>query len=115
MGGNAGRFMITEHARGAKGVIHACQFCDIIQRIWDLLDEGKETEAGDLFEKVLPGLVLEGIMGMAFAKEIMVRRGVFKNKRMRMEAPPFDEADQKEIDRVWERIRPFLTWTPSRG
>jgi 4-hydroxy-tetrahydrodipicolinate synthase len=110
MGGNAGRFMITEHARGAQGVIHACQFCDLIQRIWDLLEAGKIDEAGDLFEKVLPGLVLEGIMGMIFAKEIMVRRGVFVNHRMRMESRSLDEADLREIDRVWDRIQPYLTW-----
>jgi 4-hydroxy-tetrahydrodipicolinate synthase len=110
MGGAGGRYMITERARGSKGVVHACQFCDVIQRIWELLDEGQDEDAGDLFEHVLPGLVLEGLMGMAFAKEIMVRRGVFKNHRMRMQTHPFDEADWWEIDRVWERIQPYLIW-----
>ncbi len=110
MGGNGGRFMITEHARGAKGVVHACQFTDVIQRIWGLLDRGAEVEAGDLYEKVLPGLVLEGIMGMVFAKEIMIRRGVFKNSRMRMESRPLEEEDVREINRIWERIQPSLTW-----
>ncbi len=110
MGGNAGRYLLTEYARGARGVVHACQFCDLVQRIWDFLDEGKDEEAGDLFEKVLPGLVIEGIMGMAFAKEIMVRRGVFKNHRMRMESQPLSQADMKEIDRVWKRILPYLIW-----
>ena len=110
MGGAGGRHMITEHARGSKGVVHACQFCDVIQRIWDLLDEGQDEEAGDLFEKVLPGIVLEGLMGMAYAKEIMIRRGVFKNNRVRTNAHPIDEADWWEIDRVWERLQPYLIW-----
>lgn len=110
MGGNAGRFLITEYDRGARGVVHACQFCDVIQRIWDLLEAGDEPSAGDLYEKVLPGLVLEGILGMAYAKEIMVRRGVFKNHRMRMQAQPLDAADLREIDRTWERIQPYLIW-----
>ena len=110
MGGNAGRDMITEYDRGARGVVHACQFCDVIQRIWDLLEAGEKAEAGDLFEKVLPGLVLEGILGMAYAKEIMVRRGIFKNHRMRMQQNPFDDADLREIDRTWGRIQPYLTW-----
>jgi len=110
MGGAGGRYMITEHARGSRGVVHACQFCDVIQRIWELLDAGQDGEAGDLFEKVLPGLVLEGLMGMAYAKEIMVRRGVFVNHRVRMVARPFDEADWWEIDRVWERLQPYLIW-----
>ena len=110
MGGAGGRTLITERARGAKGCIHACQFCDVVQKIWVLLDEGQDDEGRDLFERVLPGLVLEGLMGMAFAKEIMIRRGVFKNHRMRMQAHPLDADDMREIDRVWERIQPYLTW-----
>jgi len=110
MGGSGGRHMITERARGSRGVVHACQFCDIVQRVWELLDEDKEKGARDLFEHVMPGLVLEGLMGMAFAKEIMVRRGVFKNNRVRSLAHPLDEGDMCEIDRVWERIQPYLIW-----
>lgn len=110
MGGAGGRYMITERERGAKGVIHACQFCDVIQRIWELLDAGQEQEGRELFERVLPGLTLEGLMGMAFSKEIMVRRGVFRNHRMRSQARPLDGDDLREIDRVWERIGPYLTW-----
>jgi dihydrodipicolinate synthase/N-acetylneuraminate lyase len=110
MGGSGGRYMMTGHARGSQGVVHACQFCDVIQRVWDLLDEDQDEEAGDLFEKVLPGLMLEGLIGMAYAKEIMIRRGVFKNNRVRTNAQPFDEADWWEIDRVWERLQPYLIW-----
>jgi len=108
MGGSGGRFMITEHARGSKGVIHACEFTDLIQRVWESLDDGKMNTAGDLFEILLPGIVLEGIMGMEFAKEVMVRRGVFKNRLMRMEAKSLDDMDLKEIDRTMERLKPFL-------
>jgi dihydrodipicolinate synthase/N-acetylneuraminate lyase len=110
MGGYGGRYMLTEWARGAAGVIHACQFCDVVQRVWELLDGGEEAAARNLFEHLLPGLTLEGLMGMAFAKEIMIRRGVFKNYRMRSQARPLDAHDLREIDRVWERIQPYLTW-----
>ena len=110
MGGAGGRYLITERARGAVGCIHACQFCDVLQHIWDLLDAGEDEAAGDWFEHLLPGLVLEGLMGMAFSKEIMVRRGVFKNNRMRMNPHSLDADDLREIDRVWERIQPYLTW-----
>ena len=102
--------MIAEHARGAKGVVHACQFCDVVQRIWELLDEGETEAAGDLFEHLLPSLMLEGMMGMAYAKEIMIRRGVFKNHIVRSSTRPLDEYDMAEIDRTWDRIQPYLTW-----
>jgi 4-hydroxy-tetrahydrodipicolinate synthase len=110
MGGNGGRYLITEWARGAAGCIHACQFCDLIQRIWEMLDGGQEGEARDLFDIVLPGLVLEGIMGMAYAKEIMVRRGVFRNTRMRNQSRTLDADDMREIDAFWARIEPHLVW-----
>ena len=110
MGGGGGRYLITEWQRGSKGCIHACQFCDVLQAVWNLLEEGKLGEAGDLFEKLLPALIIEGLMGMACAKEIMVRRGVFTNNRVRMRSKPLDEGDIVEIDRVWNRIQPYLTW-----
>jgi dihydrodipicolinate synthase/N-acetylneuraminate lyase len=110
MGGAAGRYMITERARGSKGVVHACEITDVIQRIWDLLEAGDEPAARDLFERALPALELEGLMGMAFAKEIMVRRGVLTNNRVRTQSRPLDEDDLREIDVVWERLGPHLTW-----
>ncbi len=111
MGGGGGRPMIVEHARGAAGNVHACQFCDVVQRVWELLDEGEMDAAGDLFDHLLPSLMLEGMMGMAYAKEIMIRRGVFKNYRVRSSSHPLDADDMREIDRTWERIQPYLLWS----
>ena len=110
MGGGGGCPMMVEHARGSSGVIHACQFCDVVQRVWDLLDAGDLQAAGDLFEHLLPSLMLEGMLGMAYAKEIMIRRGIFKNHRVRSQARPLDDYDMQEIDRTWERIQPYLIW-----
>lgn len=110
MGGSGGRYMITEWERGSKGVVHACEICDVIQDIWGLLEAGREGAARDLFERALPAIDLEGLMGMAFAKEIMVRRGIFKDHRMRLTSRPLDESDLREIDRVWERLGPYLRW-----
>ena len=110
MGGGAGRTMMSEHARGAAGVIHACQFCDVVQRIWEHLDAAEIAVAGELHERLLPALMLEGLMGMAFAKEIMIRRGVFHNHRIRGLSSPLDGDDMVEIDRVWARLEPHLLW-----
>ncbi len=110
MGGAGGRFLMTERARGAVGVIVACEFCDILQRVWDLLDAGEDAEAEDLFDRVLPGIVLEGLMGMAFAKEVMLRRGVLKNNRIRNRTAPLDKHDLLEIDRMLARLEPYFVW-----
>ena len=110
MGGGAGRPMMIEHALGTAGVIHACQFCDLVQRCWESLDAGEIDRATDLYEMLLPGLFIEGLMGISFAKEIMVRRGVLKNHAVRGQARPLDDNDLKEVDRIWDRIEPHLIW-----
>ena len=110
MGGGGGRPMMTEYERGAKGNIHACQYCDLLQDVYEQLFVGNKDAASELFDFLLPGIMLEGMMGMAYAKEIMIRRGVFKNNRMRSNSKPLDDYDMQEIDRVWERIEPHLTW-----
>jgi len=50
---------------------------------------------------------------MAYAKEIMIRRGVLKNNRIRSHSRPLDAGDMREIDRVYERIEPYLLWHKS--
>jgi dihydrodipicolinate synthase/N-acetylneuraminate lyase len=109
MGGAGGKYLLTEWARGAAGCIHACEFCDILQRIWNLLDTDQLPEAEALFERLLPALVAEEIMGMAYAKEVMVRRGVLSNNRVRGQTKPLDAADLREIDRIMARLQPLFT------
>ena len=78
--------------------------------MWDLLDAGAKNEAYVLFEHLLPSLMLEGMLGMAYAKEIMVRRGIFKNHNVRSRTKPLDDCDMAAIARTWERIQPYLVW-----
>ncbi|MCL6511262.1 MAG: dihydrodipicolinate synthase family protein [Anaerolineae bacterium] len=108
MGGGGGQYLITEHARGACGTIIAPEICDVVQRIWDLLDAGSLNEAETWYERALPAINLEFAMGMAFAKYLMVKRGVFKNTRMRAQAHPLDADDIREIERVYARLEPYL-------
>jgi len=79
-----------------------------VQRIWDLLDAGSLNEAETWYERALPAINLEFAMGMAFAKYLMVKRGVFKNTRMRAQAHPLDADDIREIERVYARLEPYL-------
>jgi dihydrodipicolinate synthase/N-acetylneuraminate lyase len=108
MGGAGGKYLLAEWARGAAGCIHACEFCDLLQRVWDLLESGKLPEAEELYERLLPALVAEELMGMAYAKEVMVRRGVLTNNRVRGQTKPLDAEDLREIDRIMTRLQPLL-------
>jgi 4-hydroxy-tetrahydrodipicolinate synthase len=109
MGGVGGLYLLTEHDRGCHGCMVACEITDVLQRVWRLLDGGQRDAAGELFARIQNVIVIEAMLGMAFAKEIMVRRGIFKNHRMRMQgAGALNPADMREIDRIWERLKPDL-------
>lgn len=109
MGGVGGLYLPTEHDRGCHGCMVACEVCDVLQRVWLLLDGGQRDAATALFERIQQVIVTESLMGMAFAKEFMVRRGIFKNNRMRLQAvSTLSPADMREIDRVWERVKGLL-------
>jgi 4-hydroxy-tetrahydrodipicolinate synthase len=110
MGGGGGQYLLMEHDRGACGTIIACEICDVVQKIWQLLDAGELSEAEDWYERALPIINLEFAMGMAMSKQIMVKRGVFKNHRMRAQTKPLDADDLREIDRAFARIEPHLIW-----
>jgi hypothetical protein len=87
----------------------------VLQRVWEMLDAGQRGQAGLLFDRIQNVIVIEGMLGMAFAKEFMKRRGIFKNSRMRMQgAGALNPADLREIDRIWERVYDDLIWQPSR-
>ena len=112
MSGFGAVYSPTDWARGVTASIHACEFCDLVQRVWDLFDAGKEDEARDFHYAILPALQLEGLFGMMYAKEIMVRRGVFEpgHVRLRTRSRPLTTQDTREIDRVWECTEPLLIW-----
>jgi 4-hydroxy-tetrahydrodipicolinate synthase len=86
----------------------APQFIDIVARVWDLLDNGKNDDARQLHERILPGLVLEQLFGYGFSKEILVRRGVLRNARLRI-GGVFSTDDMREIDACWRRIEPLVS------
>ncbi|MDR1439765.1 MAG: hypothetical protein LBJ10_07065, partial [Clostridiales bacterium] len=65
-----------------------------------------------LHAAILPALQLEGILGMKYAKEVMIRRGVFQNSNMRRMSMELSEYDMKEIDRVFDVVSPYMKHVP---
>lgn len=108
MSGIAGSYAPLDYYCGAIATIQACQFCDVSQKVWDLLAAGKEAEARELHYQMLPGIQAELLYGFKFDKEIMVRRGIFKNSIVRNKRAPFSAATLREIDIVWEHMKPLL-------
>ncbi|MDR1537085.1 MAG: dihydrodipicolinate synthase family protein [Clostridiales bacterium] len=104
MSGFGSQYAPLDFARGATATIHACEWADLVQQVWDLFFEGKEKEGRERHCAVLPALQLEGILGMKYAKEVMMRRGVFKNSNMRRASRDLSADDAREIDVIFESV-----------
>jgi 4-hydroxy-tetrahydrodipicolinate synthase len=108
MSGYGSQYAPLDYARGAAASIHACEWADLVQQVWDLFFAGREKEGRELHYRILPALQLEGILGMRYAKQVMIRRGIFKNTIMRKAAPELSEDDMAEIDRIFELVSPWM-------
>jgi 4-hydroxy-tetrahydrodipicolinate synthase len=108
MSGYGSQYAPLDYARGAIASIHACEWADLVQQVWDLFFSGKEQEGRELHYRILPALQLEGILGMRYAKQVMIRRGIFKNTHMRKAGPELSDDDMREIDRIFELVSPWM-------
>ena len=108
MGGQGGRFLFNEFARGACGTMPACHLTDVHVEIWSLLESGRQGEARDLFDRILPLLNFEHMYSVAVYKEVLRRRGVFAGAASRGAPAALDAYDLQELDAILERLRPCL-------
>ncbi len=107
--GSAGRNLLDELSHGASGTMPACQFTDVAAQIYNFAVQGKAAEARSIFEKLLPMINLEEIYGLAFMKEVLVRRGVFKTAKLRgVAGGGLDDLDQRELEEWWKGLAPYL-------
>jgi 4-hydroxy-tetrahydrodipicolinate synthase len=107
-GGGAMNLM-NEMERGSGGTMAGAGFADIQAEIWDLFHAGRKQEAETLFMKFLLSAVLERRTGYVLQKEVLRRRGIFKNTVMRSTRRfTMDEADLRELDDIMEMLRPHF-------
>jgi 4-hydroxy-tetrahydrodipicolinate synthase len=108
MSGYGSQYAPLDYKRGAIASIHACEWADLVQQSWDLFFSGSEDEGRSLHYAILPALQLEGLLGMRYAKEVMIRRGVFVNRIMRRSSKELTQDDMKEIDKIFELVKPYM-------
>lgn len=108
MGGQGGRFLFNEVARGACGTMPACHLTDVHVDIWNLLDGGRLAEARALFNRILPLLNFEHMYAVSAYKEVLRRRGVFATSLTRGGPAPLDAYDHRELDLILEALEPLL-------
>lgn len=107
--GSAGKNLLNEMARGSSGTMPACEFVDVDAEIYNLAAAGKLEEARALFQKLLPMISLEETYGVAFAKAVLVKRGVFKTAKLRgAPAGTLDGVDEQELEAWWKQLQPHF-------
>lgn len=107
--GDGGRNLFNELARGSSGTTPACGFVDVDVQIYNLATSGKTEEARALFKQLLPMKNLQETLGLAFAKEVLVRRGVFKTAKLRgVTGTTLDSMDEQDLDIWWRELAPYL-------
>ncbi|MGL5113789.1 MAG: dihydrodipicolinate synthase family protein [Beijerinckiaceae bacterium] len=114
IGGGGARFVVDEYLRGACGAMPAVEFADIHVAMWLALEAGREAVARDLYERILPLLMIQSHARMRFTKRVLMRRGVLTNDMVRAAIPSFDERDLAEIDALLNRISDLLAVAPLR-
>jgi 4-hydroxy-tetrahydrodipicolinate synthase len=106
-GGQNGLWMMTELDRGSCGNMPNCATVDAHVQIFNLYQAGRRDEAEALHVQLLPLLVLGSQYGVAFAKEVLHRRGVIRTRVARDPQPAaLDRWDLAEVDRYLSRHQP---------
>ena len=114
MGGKAGRYLLDEYRRGACGTMPASESADVHAQLWNLLDAGKEREARDLFNALLPLLNYEALFGTAVYKEVLYRRRIIASPFKRLAGLTLDRYDHQELDAILADLAPrFTVETPT--
>jgi len=108
-GGQNGIWMLNELDRGSCGNMPNCATVDAHVHIYNLYTTGRRDEAEALYLRLLPLLTLGSQYGVAFAKELLHRRGVIRTKVIRDPQPAsLDRWDLADVDRYLDRLRPVL-------
>jgi 2-keto-3-deoxy-L-arabinonate dehydratase len=103
-GGQNAQFLLEELERGAAGTMPASEFTDLLAAVIAARRAGETAAAVEQFTRLLP-LLLYGLQpGIAWAvhKEILVRRGIITDGRVRAPAMPLDKGSRDGLLRALE-------------
>lgn len=108
-GGHGGMYMVSEYRRGATGNMPAPQFLELTTAIDRLLVSGDEEGARALHARLVPALVWERLLGVAWTKRVLQRRGVIRTAATRLPSAALEPEDELELERLLASLADVLT------
>lgn len=116
-GGQNAQFLLDELDRGAVGTMPACEFTDLLAEVVTAWNAGNHDEAEVRFHQLLPLLVygLQGGIAWAVHKEVLVRRGIIADARVRAPARSLDAASAAGLLRLLRPLESEPGWQPLPG
>jgi 4-hydroxy-tetrahydrodipicolinate synthase len=87
----------------------APEFLELTTAIDRLLRTGDEAGARALHARLAPALVWERLLGVAWTKRVLQRRGVIRSAAIRMPSAAIEPEDEYELDRLLEDLADVLT------
>jgi 4-hydroxy-tetrahydrodipicolinate synthase len=103
-GGAGGRYITDELARGAIGTMPAAETPEIHVALIAAHGAGDSEKVRDLYEAVLPILMMQAVFRWRLTKEVLRRRGLITSAYTRAPGPVFDADDHKELTRILARL-----------
>ncbi|MBC9034097.1 dihydrodipicolinate synthase family protein [Sphingomonas sp. JC676] len=103
-GGAGGRYITDELARGAIGTMPAAETPEIHVALMNAHLAGDSEKVRDLYEAVLPILMMQAVFRWRLTKEVLRRRGLIANAYTRSPGPELDSGDHDELTRILARL-----------
>ena len=104
-GGADGRTMLSELSRGASGFMPAASIPDVHVAIFQAFQAGEHDLARSIYKQLGPFFIYGQLYGVTWAKEVLRRRGVFRNASTRdPQAVPLDHYDHVHLDEYWPTL-----------
>jgi dihydrodipicolinate synthase/N-acetylneuraminate lyase len=98
-GGSGGTAFYSELIRGAAGTMPGCAVPELFVAVWELFAAGDQDGARRAFARVVPYLTATGAptLNVAFYRETLALRGIFKSAARRVPAPELTDVDRREL------------------
>ena len=104
-GGWGGLQLLDELELGSSGSLIACEFVDVVAKVYDAWIEGRKEDAGRIFRRILPALVYESKMIHVFWLTVLQKRGIIRHNRCRSLSMTLTDNMLQQIDRYLEDLK----------